>query len=282
VYDGTELFQFPVAVVVDKNMPRQGLNVSAFPEESELCNYKNTEVSVYTYDSELNPVEADIGFECLGESCNIGRTKSDEKEAVLRGEFPQCVNGFITARAEGYAPKRYLFSTNNPGVADIALDKLYNISFKLNVDSKETSNMAVISFNSEQNPQTVLWPEQRSIPLSEGQYNVSVYVYSDSSITIPATQKEVCNEVPKEGILGMFGATEEKCTNIDIPGQTLSNALAGGGKNSEYIVESQLRNGTLEISVDSIPVPKSIEDLQSSYDLLDASSVYLTWKEGEE
>ena len=78
MYKGSELFQFPVAVVVDKSVPRNSLALSSEEESSsmdEFCNYKNTKIDVFTYDNLINPVEADISFICLNEKCAIGKTK---------------------------------------------------------------------------------------------------------------------------------------------------------------------------------------------------------------
>lgn len=272
IYDSYELFQFPLAVIVEKNMPRESLPTTFVEDtEPELCKYANSEVEVYTYNTDVEPIEADISFICLSQTCDIGKTENGK----LNGLFPQCVNGYIVAKADGYADKRYLISTNKEDTADVILNKLYEIDVEFKIDSQTASDNAIISFSSEENTQTILWPEQKTIELSEGLYNISVYAYRDSSITIPGMQKEQCSEVPKSGILGIFGATEEKCFDIDLPEQTLSNVISGGGKGEEYITEMQLEKGKLQINVNSFPLPKTLEDLQDSYSLLEVKPVYI-------
>lgn len=276
IYDNQERFQFPVAIVISKNTARKALgNASVSYLESDLCKYKSQDVSVYTYDSNLNPVEASISYECLGESCNIGETKISEGNAVLNEKFPQCVNGFITAKADGFARKRQQVSTNTESIADIVLNRLYNVSVDFRVNAEESSDYAIVSFVSEENSQTMVWPEQKQVQLSEGSYNISVYVYRNASITIPGVKKEQCMEVNKPGILGIFGQTEEKCFNVDIPAQTLSNLPVAGGKTSDYFTEDRLEKGKIKINTNSIPIASSVEQLQDSYNLLEVNPVYV-------
>jgi len=277
VYDETGfVFQFPVAVIIQKNVPRKALDATAVQDaEPELCKYKNQEITIRTYNTDLEPVEADIGFECVKETCEIGKTEINEGDASLTSLFPQCVNGYVTAQSGDYAFVRYLISTNEETEIDMILDKLYNVTLDFNIDNKGTSENAVIIFSSEENTQTALWPFQKEVRLREGLYNVSVYSYKDSSITIPGFKQEQCSEVPKSGILGIFGATEEKCINVDFPSQTISNVITGGGKSEVYLIDDELEKGKIKVNVDSFPLPKSLEDLQEAYTLLEIKPVYI-------
>jgi len=276
---GSDMFQFPMIVVIDKNKPLKGLAAESIEDiEPELCKYKVQEITVNTYDINLDPVEADISFECLEEKCNIGKTNISEGVAVLNSNFPQCYNGFIVAKADGYSNKRYLFSTISLGSADIVLDKLYNVDINLKVDGQNTSDFGIISFNSAETTAVVSWPSQKSVNLSAGEYFVSVYIYRNSSIYIPATNQQKCVEATKSGLLGLFGATEEKCFDLNIPGQVLSNVIAGGGKVQDYFIESLLETGKLQIDVDALPVPKTLEDIQSNYNLLEVKSINIEFK----
>ena len=275
-----EIFQFPVAVVIDKNKPREGLLAEeVFDTEDELCEYREQEISVYTYDLNLDPVEADISFECLGQRCSIGRTENTDGEAILEGEFPGCVNGYIVAQAEGYSRKRHLYSTNEEGIADIVLDKLYNLSVDLKVDATTTDEQAIVVFSSLENTQTIVWPEQKQLKLSEGEYDIEIYIYRDSKIILPATKTEKCAEVPKSGLAGFLGMTEEKCFTIDLPAEEIEGAIYAGGKSTDYFIESQLQGGSIEIDVESLPMPTGIESLQENYNLLETKPVYIYFKE---
>ena len=87
-------------------------------------------------------------------------------------------------------------------------------------------------------------------------------------------KKEFCNEVPVEGLRGVFGMTEEKCFDVDIPSQELSNVISAGGKGQDYFIESQLENAKKAIvSVSSISAPSSLEQLQDSYNILEVKPV---------
>ena len=108
--------------------------------------------------------------------------------------------------------------------------------------------------------------KQKEIELSEGNYEVQVYVYKNSSIKLSETKQEQCMDVPKTGIGGIFGLTEKKCFEMTIPEQIISNALVGGGKQTKYFVESELQNSAIiDINADSLPTPKSLDDLQENY-----------------
>jgi len=65
--------------------------------------------------------------------------------------------------------------------------------------------------------------------------------------------------------LGFFGSTKEECFDIILPETKIEHALIGGGSGNVYITESQLEDGRIKVSVDSLPVPKSLEELQYNY-----------------
>ena len=54
------------------------------------------------------------------------------------------------------------------------------------------------------------------------------------------TTTQECVEIPKSSLGGIFGLTEEKCFDIVIPAQIVSNVLAGGGTQKHYILEDDL------------------------------------------
>ena len=114
--------------------------------------------------------------------------------------------------------------------------------------------------------------------LTEGLYNISVYVYSNAIIRIPGSKTPKCIESVKPGFLGFFGAKEEKCFDLEIPSQDLTNAMTAGGKVEQYVSESELEKGRAEISVEALAMPKSLEELQKNYELLEEKNVYLDFK----
>ena len=87
-------------------------------------------------------------------------------------------------------------------------------------------------------------------------------------------------DVPESGLGSLFGVTRKKCFDIVIPEQTVSQALYGGGKQNYFVAESELETSTImDINTDSLPAPKTIEDLQKNYILLDDQKldVILRW-----
>ena len=276
VQNGAEIFQFPVAVVVQGNKPREALDVSSVEiGVPELCKYKNTLVEVKTFDTDYNPVEADISYSCSGSNCQIGKTN----QGILSENFPQCVNGYVTARAEGFEDARHLYSTTNEGSVEIILDKLYKKNIRLNLDGMGYNNDAIINFVSSKLSKTIVYPEQKNIELSEGQYEIQVYIYENSSIKLEETINEQCIDVPKSGFGGLIGLTQKKCFDVEVPAQIISNALSGGGTENYYILESELINsGYLEINVESLESPKTIEQLQDNYFLFESKGLDVGFK----
>lgn len=282
IYDEDELFQFPMAVVIDKGVPRNAIESSLQDTgEIPLCDYKTNPVEVYTFDSELNPVEADIDFQCFNEVCDIGRTISGGGDAYLDGMFPACVNGIIKAKAEGYVSSKYVISTNEEEVANIVLDKLYDLDLEVvsgGLDVKDRSGMALISFSGERHSASAFYPEQGTIRLAEGFYNVSVQVFGDSNLVIPSEEITSCVDVVKPGIFGFFGGTQEQCFTTTLPSQNLGSALVGGGKSQEYILESDLSFGRLKLSVNQFPPVNSLDQVQANYDMLDIQNIGVSFE----
>jgi len=279
IYDGNELFQFPVAVIIDKSVPRNALSSSEeVPAEIGICEYKNSPISVYTFDSSLNPVEAQIKFQCFNDMCNIGQTEISGNDALLNSNFPSCINGKIIASAEGYVTGEYMISTNEESVANILMDKLYDVDLSVvagGLDVVDRGGQALVSFQGETYSAYAFYPEQRNIKLAEGFYNVSVQVFSDSSLTIPASTVSNCVDVAKPGILGFLGGTSEQCFETTIPAQSLGSALSAGGESQEFILESDLRGERLKISVSSFPLVNSLEQLQNNYQLIENQNLML-------
>jgi hypothetical protein len=269
------MFQFPVAVIIDKNQAREALpTTTGVYIESRVCEHNNQDISVYTYDSQLNPVEARIQFKCLNSICEIGETKIEGGDAILETKMPSCVNGFVIATASDYADAKYQISTNEESLVNIIMKKKHEISLDLgNVDT------ALVRFDGVDYSATIMYPDMKTVELVEDYYNVSVYVYKNSSLTFPAVDDRKCVDIPKEGVAGMFGATEEKCIDINLPATEVEFALVGGGKASEYITEGQLsESNELNINVPLFGTPSSLEELQENYVVVEDEIIYLDFE----
>jgi len=274
-YDSEEIFQFPVSVVISKSQAREALpSTLGASIESKVCEFSNQEVDVYTYDIDLNPVEARIQFKCLDAVCEIGETELEGNDAVLRGEFPQCVNGYVLATAEGYSDGKYQISTNEESIANIILNKKYEVQLDLGNVEK-----ALVNFVSEDYSATALYPEMTSVELIEAYYNVSVFVYDSSSLVFPATSKSECVDVPKGGLAGLFGGEDEKCYEINMPEMAVDFAVVGGGKTREYFTSEQLENANeLNVNVPLFGLPEDLEGLQANHIRVDDEVVYLDFE----
>jgi len=276
IYDLNEMFQFPVVAVIENNVPREaivGESLISDEDESNLCKFKTQEVEVSLYDSELNFVDGNVSYECFDERCRIGGTVNGK----VRGMLPSCVNGYLSVRADGFADKKQLFSSNAEITADILMEREY----ELDIDMKNLAKgNAIVSFiRDDGKTSSVALPDVNKIKLSEGQYEVKVYVYGNSTITIPASTKSECMDVPREGLLGFVGMTEEKCFDINIPATKIDYALIGGGVQNYYILESELKKGKVTVSVDKFAAPTSLEKLSENFELAETKGVGLDFHE---
>ncbi|VVB78219.1 Uncharacterised protein [uncultured archaeon] len=280
LYYNDEIFQFPMVVFIHQNQPRnytsgQGL-IDVVPE---LCKYKLTNMTVYTFNSNLNPVEANINFKCFDTSCGIGKTLIKSGEASLTAPFPQCSNGFIIATAQGYTAKKQIVSSINPGVVQIILDKKYKLA--LSVEGLSSDDRAIINFMKENGTDSisVSYPDQKQIELTEGQYEIKAYIYSNTNFNLKGSTTQKCVDAPSSGISGIFGATERKCFDMTVPDQVISSAVSGGGKEKYYIAESELQGAkSIIISPEKFGRPAKIEDLQINYNKIETSGLNIKFE----
>jgi len=270
IYDGTEIFEFPIVVVIDKNVARQAeLSNASFDNgaDYDLCKYRNKQVEVDVYNTALNPVDANISFSCFDQRCRLGETRN----GVYRGMAPTCVNGYISARSWGYEDAKKLFSTNEENFVELIMEKKYKINVSVKVGGSALKDTALVSFtNDEGKIVSAMIPGNNEIDLSEGNYEVRVYVYGNTTIVIPAATKTQCATVPKTGLLGIFGMTDEKCFDIKIPETRIDNSLVGGGKSTIYVLESELQKGNMEVNVNSMPRPTSLDMLAENFETFES------------
>ncbi|MEK6825601.1 MAG: hypothetical protein AABY00_02330 [Nanoarchaeota archaeon] len=264
-----EVFQFPVVVVIDNNLPRQGLSVG-FGEEStssNLCTFVTQDIEVTTYDSHLKKIDSNVSYSCFDQECPLGQTSG----GVLRTKAPACLNGELRAQAEGYSDKELTYSSSKEGRAELILDRTYETPLFVTVDGKPLLGNAVVSFTGRESA-TGVFPESSSLLLSEGLYNVSVYVYGNSSIVIAASTKKECTQVSSGGILGLFGSTKEQCFDLTLPETRIDSALIGGGTSEVYLLPEMLSSG-LKVDVQGFAKPTSLQQLQTNYELFEQSGV---------
>jgi len=138
---------------------------------------------------------------------------------------------------------------------------------------------AVINFVGEGYSTTIMYPEVAEVTLVEGEYNISVYVYGDSSLKLPGYSEEMCVNVPVAGIGGLVGLEEEKCYDVTVPAMEVEMAVVGGGNAREYVAESMLSDSMkLNLDVQSFGEPNSLEELQENYARVEEANVFLEFE----
>lgn len=278
IYDDQEIFQYATAVVIDKNTPKQAPNIQGLPEVvPELCEHKLTQMNVKTYDTHLDPIEASITYKCFDTTCYIGDTQIQGTDSTLTANFPQCINGYIIASSPGYKTAKYLKSSVQGGQATLILDKKYNLNLEVTKQGNTLKNeYAIITFIG-QDTITTIYPQQTTIQLIPGDYQVKVYAYTNSTIKLQGSTREECVEVPKSGLLSIFGATQEKCFTMNIPDQIISYAISGGGTQNYYVTESELQTGTLSIDIADFGKPTKVEELQENYNKIQTQNLNINF-----
>jgi hypothetical protein len=273
ISSGTEVFQFPVTVAIDKMAPRQAILNESVQETFDICKTTKQLGTVFT-SYESKPVESEILVRCLGQTCPIGTTKLENNRAKLTAEFPKCVNAVVIARTPGYQDSEAIVSTNEPFISSISLIPIYELSLDINLENNEN---AIVSFSSEDYSTNVFYPQQSKINLSQGTYTVNVQLYKQSSLSIGAQQIEKCLKVPVSGIPGMVGITTEQCYNISVPASQLTNVLFGGGSSEFSASDSELKNARkLSIVAERLDTPLNIDDLSIISDSLYLNPLQIT------
>ena len=272
IFDNENIFQFPVAVIIDNNVPRQAEfneNYLLREDDFELCEFRDQNIDVNVFDVNLNRVDGIVSYECFEQRCNLGETEN----GALKTEVPQCLNGFLNVRAEGFADRKQIFSSNTEIVADIVLDREHEVSVELNLGGLSVSENAIITFTKDEKSVTALLPEIKSVKLSEGEYEIRVYAYDDSNIILPETSKRECTKVLESGLFGIFGATREECFDISIPETRIENALIGGGKGNDFFLESEVSKGKVIVDATALPRPSNLQELQNNFAAFEAGKV---------
>jgi len=269
-------FQFPLVVSIENNQPRGAERVEG-PEDAgvELCEYLIQDFSVRTIDVSRNLVDADISFKCSGSTCHIGQAS----QGVLEAQFPQCINGFIVARKEGYADAKAQVSTNQGGNAEIIMRPKYKLDVRVlkDLEDLEEDESALITFTSDEASESIFYPTQDTITLAEGTYDVNSYLFSEGRIILEAQSIEKCVNVPRTGVFGFLGFEREDCYTINQPAQELNQLTIGGGKATTFLSDEDLKSASfIGVEIGSQPKPKSVLDLQDVYNNIALSTVGIT------
>jgi len=281
--DNQEVFQFPVGVVINKNNPREPADGTSEEMTETVCDKANTNISVYTYGENLEPVEAYVEFKCFNDKCSLGNTRIDNStnESSLNVAVPTCANGLLISSAPGYKESKQIMSTNEESSADVLMSKEYTLGLQIYVDNILTNDMSILSIseilpdvNTSEFLNSVAYPYTREVKLASGYYEFDLKVYKSGSITLPEVASKQCVNVPKEGVLGLFGMEEEKCYDVTIPSQTVTNVVSAGGNIQDYLTSDMLEKArVMKIYATSIKTPSNINELQASYDNIQVKTI---------
>jgi len=274
VTEGGEMFQFPMVVLIEGNLAREGkAGQSTAGKTEDVCEFANTKTKVSIYDGDLKPVDGVVSFSCVDSSCNLGNSANGELEAL----FPQCVNGVLEVSAEGYKDEEIIYSSMQEGNPILILEKEYNQDISLIIGGKEYTGEGMISISSEDVSETIILGEENNIDISQGEYDIQVHLYKSSELKLPASTQEHCVRVPRTGILGLAGLTKNDCTEVEVPEQLVTNALIGGGSGKYIFSEDELKNSNrIVITADAMNEPTSLEELQNNYILMDTNELGVT------
>ena len=277
--ENDNFFQYPMMVEIKNNLPRNSTIGEQPPElETTFCDYKVQQENVQVIDSFGNPVDnATVSYKCINSLCYIGQTENGEIEAA----FPQCVNGYIVANAEGYSASKLEFSTNEEGSATLIMSKLYDLDLNptANDNPFEKDETAIISFLSPDYSTTVYYPMQNSVNLVSGTYNVSAMMFKEGTIELAKQSTEKCINVPRQDILGLFGVEREECYTIEIPTQTVSQLVVGGGNMMFAASDDELSSSSeLNIYFDKLNAPKNLNELQDAYNIISGTELQIELK----
>lgn len=277
--EGDEIFQFPHAVIVEGNRPREPANGTAVsPSLPELCSTSSRDLFVTVFDSQLRGIsDAEVVFECVNTHCPLGTTNA---QGALTTTAPQCANGFVRVLAEGYSETRSFVESASASSVEVFLAEMTTLPVRVLMQGAPLSGTALVTFASDTGEQqTLYYPEIDEVTLSQGDYTITVQAFRNTSLTLSAQQYEQCVDVPSQGLLGLFGSTKEECFDIEIPPQVVSYALSGGGEQQYYVLASELETAqVVELSLQPLPVPGTLEQLQENYLLVEDRQVGVTFR----
>jgi hypothetical protein len=179
----------------------------------------------------------------------------------------------VKVSSEGFEDSYVKTDINQTEVIFI-LDKEYELDLQILSDGEFYSGNAIINFIGTDSTFSFAYPEQNKVVLSEGEYEIEAYLYSESSLVFEETTTEYCVDVPSSGIKGYFGLQEEECFESVIPEQEIENVLIGGGKIEYYFLEKDLENSqSLILNTKGLSVPESIDELAMNHELVERQSL---------
>jgi hypothetical protein len=245
-----EALKFPVAVIVERNGIKEIIEENETVATKGICERKITNAKIHTY-VENQKAECDLYFKCLDAECYLGKSSG-----YLEVKVPECINAEIYCK--DYVGSAFV-NTNYDFSLDLYLDKVYEKEIYVDIAQDES---AIVLFEGP-TKQAIIYPEQESISIAKGQYNVSVFVFKEKNVTILGEQ-EICYDVPSFLIF-----KTRKCEKIEKI--SVDKVVVGGGKKSIWLDPKEIRR--IEIYAERFGIPKTLEEIQRNYELVLSSEL---------
>jgi len=111
----------------------------------------------------------------------------------------------------------------------------------------------------------ILYPEQTEVKLIPGDYKVKAYVVrTGAPIRILGKEIQSCVDVPKGGLLGLLGSTEQQCNSVKLPDVELDSMVTGGTEFEWTVDKDELYTSDyIKFYITTQATPKSLEELSS-------------------
>ena len=279
-------FQYATMVVVDNNQPRENrLGIEA-PADSTpiICERASVKATINALDQETNNAidNVNVKFSCVGTTCNLGETTTNG----LITKVPACLNAVISLEKQGYTQTRTTIDTTE----ETSLFLYLKPKYKKNVDIKIITNNGFrdpiesefVTFtltNLDDETQIIFNNEINEIELSEGEYEVNSFILRnyESGIKLDKQELQYCTDIPRAGVLGLFGFTESRCTKTEIPESELDQVLVGGAKFKFTITKEELKNSnTITFYTLFNKIPNTLQELNDIHNLIQQESNTIT------
>lgn len=269
-------FQFAYHVVVDNNQPRMNLLASedVANENQKICGNAGGNYFVNALADEggsLNPVDAQLFFRCAATECALG----DSSDGKFIGKLPQCVNGKLIARKEGYQEGSVLVDSISGGTVSVAMSKIEELPLQVQfLDSGflkepfEDADYYLVFSDEEKGYSTVATKDDKTVKLIPGSYNVKGYalLHSDVGFTIEGKSVEQCVNVPRSDVLGYLGVKEQKCVTSTVPDTEITDVVVGGMEVGWNVDSSALASANqLDVVIPVYPVPSTMEGMSDIF-----------------
>ena len=280
-------FLFAFQVLIKSNEPRQRKADYQFEKTQDLCENKNSFITVNTkgVDNFGNIVDLDnveVNYKCFSYVCDVGESVN----GVISNYVPSCYNGLVIGEKEGYFEGTIFASTNQEVESNIILEPIYDKEVEIKLIDKNSGIVkdvdeenVVIDFESDKGYTTSLdYNTNKNVGLIEDNYKMNSYVTVEGNIHIEGEKIKQCVDVPKGGFLGLL-FKEEKCFETEIEDTDLDNVIIGGNNFEFYFDrENLVTDNKIVIYVTVDKIPTTNEEIMNIYNSLERGSLSENFK----